>query len=72
MAQKIAAVIATLQEVGSSPESILYMFFDMNLSLWTMVRNALIEDGIITLKSGLVTLTCKGQVLATELNAVIR
>lgn len=72
MNQKLAAIIATLQETNGSPESMLYIFFDMNMNLWIQVRNALVADGLVTIKAHFVTLTPKGEALATKINSLLK
>ena len=68
---KIASVIATLQETNGSPESMLYIFFDMNIHSWTAVRDTLRTNGLIKISGNFVTLTEKGEALATRLNKAI-
>ena len=69
MLAKIAAVIATLDETNGSPESMLYIFFDMNMDVWTRVRDVLLEGDMITIKGNYVTLTEKGREIARKINA---
>lgn len=71
MLAKIAAVIATLDETNGSPESMLYIFFDMNMDLWMKVRAILIESDMITIKGNYVTLTAKGKETAQKINQKI-
>ena len=72
MLAKIAAVIATLDETNGSPESMLYIFFSMDMDLWTKVRTILIESNLITVKGNYVTLTPAGKVTAQKLNQAIQ
>jgi len=65
---KIAAIIATLDETNGSPESMLYIFFDMNMDVWTKVKTILIDADMITIKGNYVTLTAKGKETAKLLN----
>jgi len=68
---KIAAVIATLDETNGSPESMLYIFFDMNMDLWSSVRSILVKGELVTIKGNYVTLTEKGRQIAKRLNKAI-
>ena len=68
MIAKIAAIIATLDETNGSPESMLYIFFDMNMDVWTKVKTILIDADMITIKGNYVTLTAKGKETAKLLN----
>lgn len=71
MLAKIAAVIATLADTNGSSESMLYIFFDMNMDTWTKVRQILVESGLITIKGNFVTLTESGRETAAKLNHAI-
>lgn len=71
MLQKVAAVLSTLKETNGAPESMLYIFFDMDMDLWTRVRNILIAEKLIQVKSHYVTLTDYGMQKATEIDAAI-
>jgi hypothetical protein len=66
--KKTAAIIATLGETGGSPESMLYIFLDMDMDLWTIVRNILVESKMIQIRSYYVTLTAEGKRIADKLN----
>lgn len=68
---KIAAVIATLDETDGSPESMLYIFFDMDMTTYQNVRNVLLDSELIVIKGNYVTLTQKGKELAQKLNKAI-
>ena len=67
---KLAALITTLAEVNGSPESQLYMFFDMNMQLWSEVREVLVSRKLISICNHYVTLTPDGVKLAHKLNDV--
>jgi len=71
MLVKIAAILTTLDETNGSPESMLYIFFDMNMDSYSKVRDILISAGLIRIKSHYVTLTNSGKVTAQKLNKVI-
>ena len=65
---KIAAIIATLGEMDGSPESTLYMFCDMDLHAWNMLRDIMIKAEQIQIKNHYVTLTEKGKETAARLS----
>jgi predicted transcriptional regulator len=69
--QKVAAIIATLGETNGSPESMLYIFCDMDMDKWTAMRYALVQSDLIIIKGNYVTLTAKGKALADKLNKTI-
>lgn len=71
MVQKLAAVITTLDETNGAPESMLYIFFGMDMDLWSQVRHALIESGTIQIKNNFVTLTAKGKETAQKINETL-
>lgn len=68
---RIAAIVATLADTNGSPESMLYIFFDMNMDLWLKVRTILLEGGMIQIKGNYVTLTQSGLETAKRLNQVM-
>jgi hypothetical protein len=68
---RVAAIITTLDETNGSPESMLYIFFDMNMDLWTKVRCILVETDLVQIKGNFVTLTANGRATAQRLNKVI-
>lgn len=68
---KFAAVISTLDETNGAPESSLYIFFDMDMDLWTRVRQVLIESKLVTIRGHYVELTDAGRETARKINAVI-
>lgn len=69
---KLAAVITTLAETNGSLESMLYIFFDMNMDTWMRIRELLITSDIISIKGNYVTLTEKGKSLASEIEARLK
>lgn len=71
MLAKIAAVLSTLKETGGSPESMLYIFFDMDMDVWTRVRNVLISENMIQIKGNYVTLTEYGLKKATQIDEAV-
>lgn len=69
---RIAAIVATLDETNGSPESMLYIFLDMNMDLWIKVRAILLDSKLIEIKSNYVTLTASGKETAQKLNRAIK
>lgn len=72
MLTKIAALLSTLNETGGSPESMLYIFFDMNMDVWTKVKFQLIQAGLISVKGYYVTLTELGRETALKIDSALR
>ena len=68
---KLTAVICTLAEVGSSPESICYLGVNCTMDEWTSIRFYLQSAELATFDYNLVTLTAKGLTLADKLNAAM-
>jgi hypothetical protein len=71
MLAKIAAVLSTLKETNGAPESHLYIFFGMDLDLWTRIRDILISENLIQVKGHFVTLTPFGIQKATQIDKVV-
>lgn len=71
MMVKIAAIVSALDETGGSPESMLYIFCNMNIHEYNTIRDILVQGGLVTVKGNFVTLTAKGQDTAKELNKVL-
>ena len=71
MIAKIASILSTLNETNGSPESMLYIFFDMDMDLWSRVRAVLIESELITIKGNYVTLTEKGRETAIKIDKAV-
>lgn len=71
MIAKIAAVLSALKETNGSPESMLYIFFDMNMDVWTRVREVLISENLISIKGNYVTLTAYGLKKATQIDEAV-
>ena len=68
---RVAAIVTTLQETKGSPESMLYIFCEMNLADWHLIKDILIKSGLMKCEGFYCSLTAKGEKTATELNAVI-
>ena len=69
---RIAAIVTTLAEINGSPESMLYIFCNMNMSEYETIRDILRNAGLVKIAGNYVTLTDKGKRTANELNTVIR
>ena len=65
---KTAAIVATLGETGGAPESTLYIFLNMDMQLWEMVREVLLAAKMIQIKGNYVTLTAEGKSIADKIN----
>lgn len=65
---RVAAIVATLDELGGTPESNLYIFFDMNMDDWQLARRMLLGAGLVTILGHWVELTAKGRALAARIN----
>lgn len=68
---KVAAIVTTLDEIGGSPEFMLYIFCDMDMDKWIKLRYILVETGLVQIKSNYVTLTDSGKVTASKLNKAL-
>ena len=68
---RIAAIVTTLEETNGSPESMLYIFCEMNIQDYELIRDVLVKAGYVTIKGNYVTLTEAGKETAAKLNAVI-
>ena len=68
---RIAAIVTTLDETNGSPESMLYIFCEMNMNDYEMIRDILVKAGYVTIKGNYVTLTLEGKETAIKLNAAI-
>ena len=68
---RVAAIVCTLAETDGSPESMLYIFCDMNMADWEMVRDIIVRAKFVTISNHYVTLTEQGRVTARELENVM-
>ena len=70
---KVAAVLTALAETNSgTPESMLYILCDMDMSKWEILRHVLLGAGFVTIKGNFVTLTESGKETAIKLESVIK
>lgn len=68
---RIAAIVTTLAETGGGPESSIYLALGMDMGLWMMLRQVLVENGLVTINDHWCELTGKGASLAEQCNAVL-
>lgn len=69
--QRIAAILTTLAEFPTAPESSLYMFCDMDMTTWGRIKETLINADLISIKGYQVSLTPKGRVVASQIEEAI-
>lgn len=65
---RVAAIVSTLGETGGSPESMLYIFCDMNMEDYQILRNILLQAKLVKVSGNYVTLTPEGKATAARLN----
>jgi len=68
---RLAAIITALDELSGSPESMLYIFCEMDMSDYQTIRHVLVRAGYVKISGNYVTLTELGKTTAKELNKVI-
>jgi predicted transcriptional regulator len=68
---KIAAILTALEDTGGSPESMLYIFCDMDIHYWTSLKALMLSGKLINISANFVTLTDKGKRTAQDINALI-
>jgi predicted transcriptional regulator len=66
--QSLQRALTALDETNGSPESMLYIFCEMNMNDYQMIRDILVKAGFVTIKGNYVTLTSKGKKIAQKLN----
>ena len=69
---RIAAIVTTLEETNGSPESMLYIFCEVNMNDYQMIRGILVKAGYVTIRGNYVTLTQSSKETAARLNAAIK
>ena len=65
---KVAAILCALEETKGAPESSLYMFCDMDIDMWSRLRDIMVESKLIEVKGHWVTLTPDGKMHAEKIN----
>ena len=68
---RVAAIISALGETGGSPESMLYIFCEMDMQAWELVRDILLRSRNIEIKGHYVTLTPFGRETAKAIDAAM-
>ena len=69
---RIAAIVSTLNETNGAPESMLYIFCNMDMNDWSIIKDVLIRSGMMTCKGHYCRLTDSGIETAKKLDAVIK
>ena len=72
MLTRIAAIVTTLAETNGTPESMLYIFCEMDMQAYEMIRDVLTRAKLVTIKGNYVTLTNEGKETARKLNEVTK
>jgi hypothetical protein len=68
---RIAAIVSSLGDDGT-PESMLYIFCDMNMQDYEIIRDILVKANLVSIRNHFVTLTQTGKETADKLNALIK
>ena len=69
---RVATIVSTLAEIDGSPESMLYVFCNMDMHGYETARDVLLQMELITIESHYVKLTAKGKDVARKINARIQ
>lgn len=69
---RIAAIVSTLNETSGSPESMLYIFCEMNMDDYQTIRGILVKSNWVTVKGNYVTITESGRGIARQIDSVIK
>lgn len=67
--KNLCAVITTLDEVGWSVESTLYIALGCDMETWETVKTILVSSHLATVESYRVTITPTGHAMAVKINA---
>lgn len=68
---RVAAIVTALDDTNGSPESMLYIFCEMNMQDYELIRDILVKANLVSIKGNYVTLTDNGKQTAQRLNAAI-
>lgn len=68
----IAAILTALLDYGGTPESNLYIFVNMDMNRYEIVKNTLLAMKAVRISNNYVTLTDKGKKLVEDINALIK
>jgi hypothetical protein len=70
--QKLCAVITTLAETKTAPESILYLGIGGDLGEWDVVKNVMVAGKLVDVLAGhVMSITPAGIALAAKINAFV-
>lgn len=70
---KLAAVIATIDEVEEAPEVSMYLALGMDLDLWYMIKNILIVAGLAKANNNhTMSITPAGHEMALKIKAAVK
>jgi hypothetical protein len=68
----LAAVLTTLADVDSAPETTLYLGLGCDMEKWSMIKMVILGGGLATCEGNLVKLTAKGAEMAGVINAIMK
>lgn len=69
----LAAILSTLKETKSSPESMLYIgTCGMDMTKWELIRDILLLGKLVTIENNLVTITARGMEIAEKIDAMMK
>ena len=68
---RVAAILTTLDEVGGTPESNLYLLCGTNMDDYQVLRRILIDAKWVKISNNYVTLTETGKTTAQRINKAI-
>ena len=69
MLMRIAAILTALAETNGTPESMLYIFCEMDMQAYETIRDILVRAKYVTIKGNYVTLTNNGKEMAQKIEA---
>lgn len=65
----LAAILSTLAETGSGPESSLYLAIGVSLDEWETIKYLLVHAGFVTEAYNELTITEAGRAIAAKVDA---
>lgn len=70
---KTAAILTALEDGNNqgTPESMLYIFCDMDIHFWNSLKTIMLTAGLIKVSANFVTLTDKGRRTAQDINRLV-
>jgi len=69
---RVAAIVTTLDETNRSPESMLYILYEMDMEDYQTIQAILTQGNLVNIKGNYVTLTKNGKATARKLNEAIK